>query len=369
MNFHVVPDLLSAYGTLLDRNGDNLSGVSAHFSRTMTFTSTDGAWIQTVIDAHDALVARTSDSLVRGRDALETSAGELTRTADYYRTTDQASAANLDATYPSAGRPYVGPTGETRTQQPGGTPHGANQDVEDPLRYLEDPGKPAEFSEGPMKILSVASDYMSPAWWINQVINDLWGFNPLEYVTRYLIGDWESFARCGLVWEQLSKAAGAVGRNVHNGLTWVSAGWQGHAADAAVAYFDYTHQALASHHDVFHEYYKVYYDVASDVWLCAKTVADFLKSMMDLIISIGLKVLAAWALSPTGIGAGISWGLAAYDCWRVLELWGKATEVLSITQMSINAFAAFCLTPTPDTINALKALPMPANDYNHPGVA
>jgi uncharacterized protein YukE len=368
MNFQVDPDLLSAYGTLLSRNGNSLSQASSHLSLQMRLTSADGVWIKTVVDAHEALMARMSESLGRGRDALETSAGEITRTADYYRSTDQTVAANLDATYPGSPRPYVGPPGETGTQAPGGNPHGANQDVEDPLQYLVCPATPAEFSEGPWKIVNTASDLISPTWWINQVINFLWGFNPLEYVGRYMIGDWEGFARCALVWEQLSKTIGATGRNIHNGLTWVSDGWHGHAADAAVAYFDYTDQALASHRDAFHEYHNVYYDVASDVWLCAKTLADSLKAIGDLLISIGLKFLSAKALSPTGVGAQALYALAAYDCWRAMQIWTKVLDVIGKTQLVINGFASFCLTPTPDTINAIKVMRMPANDYNHPGV-
>jgi hypothetical protein len=333
----------------------------------MTLSSTDGVFIKTLVDAHEALVARTSESLARGHDALETSGSELAKTADYYRSTDRAVAANLDATYPGSPRPYVGPPGETRTQAPGSTSNGANDDVEDPLQYLVCPATPEEFSD-PLKYLNLASDLVSPTQWMNEVIDIMWGFNPLDYVMGHLVGDWEGFARCALVWEQMSKAAGAVDRNVHNGLTWVSAGWEGRAADAAVAYFDYTDQALASHRDVFHEYYKVYYDVASDVWLGVKTLADLLKAIGDYLISIGLKFLAAKALSPTGVGGQALLALAAYDCWRVMELWAKVLEVLGKTQIVINGFAAFCLTPTPDTINAVKVMRMPANDYDHPAV-
>jgi len=220
-----------------------------------------------------------------------------------------------------------------------------------------------------LKILSVAGDLISPTWWVNEVINFVWGFNPLEYVTQQLVGDWEGFARCAQVWEQLGKATGAIGQNVRNGLTWVSAGWQGRAADAAVGYFDHTQQALVSTGELFHEYYRVYYDVATDVWLGAKAIADFLKTMSDIVISLGFKLLSAKALSPTLIGAQILWGIAAYDIYRVLNLWDDVMKVVGKVQLVLNGFAAFALTPTPDTINRLKALRMPANEYDHPGVA
>lgn len=369
MSFQVSPDLLSSYGQLLDRAGQHQAGVNAHFSQYMVLTDTSGAWIQTIVDAHDALVARTAEALSHGRNVLDASASELTKTAEYYRSTDQTSAANLDATYPGSARPPVDPPGETATQAPGGNPHGANHDVENPLRSVRCPETPAEFSEGPLKILSVAGDFISPSWWINEAINFVWGFNPLEYVTRHVAGDWESFARCALVWEQLGNATDAIGKNVHNGLTWVSDGWQGNAADAAVGYFDHTQQALASTGELFHEYYRVYYDVASDVWLGAKSIADLLKVASDKLISVGLKLLSAKALSPTGVGAQILWGLVAYDIFRLLNLWSDVLDVVGKVQLVVAGFAAFALTPTPDTINRLKALRMPANEYNHPGVA
>lgn len=81
---------------------------------------------------------------------------------------------------------------------------------------------------------------MSPSWWLNQVLNDTIGFNPLKDVIDWAIGDWEGFARCAVVWEHMSKATGAIGENVKCGLTRLAADWQGRAADAAVHYFDYT---------------------------------------------------------------------------------------------------------------------------------
>jgi len=101
MSFQVAPDLLAAYSQLVDRAGQHQSRVNEHFSQHMVLSSTSGAWIQTIVDAHDSLVARTAEALPHGRNVLDASASELAKTAEYYRTTDHASAANLDATYPA----------------------------------------------------------------------------------------------------------------------------------------------------------------------------------------------------------------------------------------------------------------------------
>lgn len=119
MDFSVDPGQLRAYSKLLERNSGYLAQIKAHFDGEMVLESSDGVWIQTIIDAHDALVARTTDSFAGGVEALAASATELNTVAGYYESTDQAAAANLDASMPSVDRPDVGPPGESHTQAPG----------------------------------------------------------------------------------------------------------------------------------------------------------------------------------------------------------------------------------------------------------
>lgn len=331
--------------------------------------STDGALMQLLVGAHDATVSRMSDSVYRGFNAMGDSGAELARTAEYYQRTDQRSAAQLDGTYPVPARPSVDPPNPYKPPvmdgKQGPAHSNASTDVVDPARFLNAPGQPQEFTD-PMKLFNVASDFLSPTWWINQVLNDTIGVNPLEFISHHFIGDWEGFARCGLVWENASKATGAIGENIKYGLSWLAADWQGNAADAAVHYFDYTRRALDSHRDVFHRLHEKYLEVARGVWNCARSLADLLKALLDKAIIAGLAVLAGWLTSWTGVGAGISWTFAAYECKRIVDLWGDATRLISGTQAAIEGFVGFLQSQDAQVLQEIQPVPMPATDYQHP---
>jgi hypothetical protein len=302
MGFAVQPEALARFAALVERNGINLSLTNVHLSAETKLGNTDGLWLQHLVDAHIPTVDRMLSSLFQAFHTMGGSADELVRTADHYRNVDQAAEANLDATYPASQRPpieapQVTPT--TRRGQQGPFEARAGDDIKDPLAFLTDPGTPSDFSD-PMQLFNAIGDYLSPTWWMNQVLNDTIGVNPMEFVNQHLVGDWKGFARCAMVWEQLSKATGAIGDNVNHGLRWLAADWQGQAGDAAVYYFDYMGKSLLSHRDVFQVLHDKYREIARDVWLASKTLADIIKMIMDLVVVAGLAVLAGWGCPGPG---------------------------------------------------------------------
>jgi len=180
MGFAVKPDAVAKYATLIERNGLNLSLTKVHLSAETTLGNTDGLWIQHLVDAHTQTVERMSNSLFEGFHVMGESADELKRTADHYRTMDRAAAADLDATYPASRRPPIDrPVPVEVTTRDGGRqgpyePAVAGDDVADPLAFLTEPGTPSEFSD-PLALFNAMGDYLSPTWWINQVLNDTIG--------------------------------------------------------------------------------------------------------------------------------------------------------------------------------------------------
>lgn len=369
MSFQVNPDTAASYGSLVERNSINLARANSHLLEHMQLGSTDGALMQMLVGPHDQTVTRISDSINRGFNTMEDSSEELKRTADYYRRTDQRSATELDGTYPASARPAVDPPNPYKPPvmdgRAGPAQSNAATDVADPRQYLTVPARPEEFTD-PVKLFNVVSDFLSPTWWMNQVLSDTIGLNPLEFVTDIFIGDWEGFARCALLWDNLSKATGAIGENVRYGLAWLAADWQGQAADAAVHYFDYTRQALDSHRDVLHRLHEKYLDVARGLWNCARAVADTLKAILDNVIVAGLAVLAGVLTSWTGVGAAISWGFAAYECYRILKLWGDATKLISAAQAIVEGFVGALQSKEAGTLDEIRPIPLPATDYQHP---
>jgi uncharacterized protein YukE len=371
VRFSVRPEALDDYAKLVERNGINLSLANVHLAGESRLENTEGLWIQHLVEAHTQTVDRMLGSLSQGFHQLGASADELVRTAAHYHSGDQASAANLDSTYPGSPRPPIGAPGPVITQRPGEegpTEANAGDDIRNPLAHLTEPRDPPDFSD-PMALFNTMGDYLSPTWWINQVLNDTIGVNPIEYVNQVVVGDWSGFARCGTMWAQLASAADDIGDNLDNGLRWLAADWQGKAGDAAMHYFDYAGKALRSHADVFRVLHDKYVEVARGVWLCSRTLADIIKAIMDTALVAGLAVLAAATLSWTGIGAGISWSVAAWQCSRILKLWGEASAAIATTQTLITGFVGMATSPDDVTLREITPLPMPAVDYDHPGAA
>lgn len=370
MSFAVAPEALTRYAALVERNGNSLSQANGYLNTETKLVNTDGLWLQHLVDAHNETVNRMSGYLVQGSHTMGASADELAKAGIHYRTADQAAQASLDATYPPSRRPSIEePVGvpATRHGQQGPVEAQAGDDVKDPLTFLTEPGTPSDFSD-PLAWFNAVGDYASPSWWINQVLNDTIGVNPIDYVNQLVVGDWKGFATCATVWGQLAKAVDAIGDNVNNGLRWLAADWQGNASDAAVEYFDRTGKALLSHRDVFEFLHDKYREVARDVWLGAKTLADIIKMIMDEAVVLGLTAAAGWALSVTGVGAGVSWGIGAFQYMRIIDLWGDATNTIARVQAAITTFVTLCTTPDSITFSEVNPLPIPLADYNHPGV-
>ncbi|GAB3447558.1 hypothetical protein [Actinophytocola sediminis] len=369
MDFLVRPDALDKYAKLVERNGINLALTNVHLADNSRLANTEGGWIQHLVDAHEQTVDRMLSSVSQGFHQLGASTEELTRTAAHYRSVDHASAANLDTTYPGAPRPAIGAPAPVPAQRPDvqGPFHAVGgDDIHNPLVHLTEPGDPPDFSD-PMALFNIMGDYLSPTWWINQVLNDTIGVNPMEEINKVVVGDWKGFARCGSMWAQLAAAADDIGDNLDNGLRWLGADWHGKAGDAALHYFDNAGKALHSHAEVFRAFHDRYVEVARDVWLCSKTLADIIKLIMDTAIVAGLAVLAGGALSWTGVGAGISWSFAAWECKQILDLWGEATNVISRAQMVITGFVGMVTSPDETELREITPLPMPAVGYDHPG--
>ncbi|CRK59622.1 hypothetical protein [Alloactinosynnema sp. L-07] len=368
MEFKVEPETVRRCGDQISRNGHAMWDVRAHLDAHLHLGSTAGLWLQTLSGAHHETRDRMSLGLSRAAQALEGSGVELGKSADYYAATDRTSAANLDRQYRGSARPYIDSPGSYRPPHLDGKagPYtaGTGIDVTDPRSSLNPPQQPQEFTD-PVKLFNVVSDFLSPTWWINQVLDDTIGCNPLEFVTDQLIGDWEGFAKCAIVWESLSRSADAISENIDYGLRWLSQDWHGQAADQAVAYLDRLRRAIDSHRDILRRLHGKYLDVARGVWNCARALADLLKMILDNVIVAGIAVMAAAYLSWTGVGAGISLAVAALECANIMRLWGNATQLISNTQAAIEGFVGFLQSQEADTLDELTPMAIP-EAYDHP---
>lgn len=368
MEFKVEPQTVRRCGEQVGRNGQIMWQVRSHLETHLQLGSTAGLLLQTLSGAHHETRDRISLSLAQGAQALQDSGVEFAKTADYYEATDRTAAANLDRQYDGSARPQVESPAAYRPPHLDGQagPHasGVGVDVADASSALRAPQRPAEFTD-PMKFFNVVGDFLSPTWWINQVLNDTIGCNPLKFVAEHLIGDWEGFATCAIEWRILSDSADALSENIEYGMRWLAQDWQGQAADHAIAHLDRVRLAIDSHRDVLRRLHDKYLDVARGVWNAARALADLLKMLLDNIIIIGITMMAGTFLSWTGVGAGISWALCALECANIVRLWGDATKLISTTQTAIEGFVGFLQSQEADTLDEIHPKAMPGT-YSHP---
>ena len=108
-----------------------------------------------------------------------------------------------------------------------------------------------------------------------------------------------------------------------------------------------------------------YQSVAAGMQEMATAVASILEQLLDKLISMGIKALAATATSETVIGGLFFGGWAAYDAYRATRLWTQALEwhgrALTASQALVGLCAGYL-----GALRDLDSITLP-NAYDHPG--
>lgn len=232
--------------------------------------------------------------------------------------------------------------------------------------HLVPPGKPAEFQD-PLAILNAISDGLSPSWWLNEVFAATIGFNPIQEVTQWVIGDWESFARCAKAYESLGKCLNSVGDSLKGGLGTLDSGWQGNAADAAHVYFQDLAKAIGDKQQDLQELHDEYMKAARGIWEFAKGAGDLIKEILDMAIIAAVEIAAGAALSWTGVGMAIAWALAALECVAIVKAWASVVGLINKTQMIVYMAHGFGMRVA-GTLGNPTSIPFPETTYSHPAV-
>jgi hypothetical protein len=104
MGFKVVPDDLEAYGKLIDRAGQDALQGKEYLNRHGNITVDSQGLFTRPFDFHGSLLSDVANVFGRLHSLLDASSRELNRSAGYYRATDQAEAAKVDAVQPPSKR-------------------------------------------------------------------------------------------------------------------------------------------------------------------------------------------------------------------------------------------------------------------------
>jgi hypothetical protein len=237
-------------------------------------------------------------------------------------------------------------------------------DVAEPASHLKAPGKPDEF-HSPFELLNQASDLISPTYWVNEILNAATGFNPMDKAKEYFAGDWESYAKCGVVWENLGKLCADIAKNIDAGNGELDATWDGNSADAAFNYF----KALADRCDELQsdlDTLKTQYGIVSHgVWSTAEAVGAILGQIGDMAATAAISAAAGTLLSWTGWGAAVGYGLAAVEILRIIDLWGDATKLVNEAQLITNGAVGVLETVGGELSGKLHNFPLPGGAYDN----
>jgi hypothetical protein len=367
MGFSVDTTALAGLPGLLDRVADD-----ARASRAYAVTHTDlrggEGLLNLVLGTHRELVSRVE----RFFGAVEADFADRMSTRvrvaiNYYRRTDAAAAAALDATLP-AGRPAAAPAMI-------GAPPGSFADLAEPQAALvPPPDHSAAFD-----FERLFPPLLSPAGMSREVIWTVTGFgvklgvcdrpiDPYIEFVRPFAGDWAGFRACADVFDRLGTASERMGWNVYGGAVGAGASWRGNASDGCYAALMAGERALSGAENPLRMLSRRYKTVADKTHDVAGKVAGLLVEAVDYALMAVLAMGLAGATAKTVIG-GIAFSALAIErvircvetLHRVALFVKAATEIVLLGMTAAKGFNVIAPNLTLPTLPAAApALPQSA---------
>ncbi|MCG5446206.1 hypothetical protein NIE79_004774 [Micromonospora sp. NIE79] len=358
MTLVVQPDALVGFARQVDRAAADVWEIRSYLNRHAE-VATGGEALHIAKASHEHAVEVLNATLNRLACLLENSAPELRVSADYYRATDLAAADGLDRTLPGEFDRCITALEMEVASNPC-TP--ANfVDSRDVRGQLDSPGE----AQNPSNALGWM-DYASPSSWINQVLDDVFGFDPIGEIQNRVSGDGEALARMAPVVDNIGRALHELAYNVQSGTTTLRPFWRGVAGDGAFQYFTTTANVVADLREPLGEISKAYLELADAVWSAGESLGGVVKGIIDAAIITSVSAVAGTATSATGIGAVVGYGLAAAEVANMFRLWGEATRLCQHIAAAVLVFRTALVRILNDLDTAaLPALP-DGGRYDHP---
>ncbi|NES13258.1 MULTISPECIES: hypothetical protein [Micromonospora] len=358
MTLHVEPDALVGFARQVDRAANDVWEIRGYLNR-YADVATGGEQLQIAKASHEHAVEVINGTLNRLACLLENSAPELRASAGYYRTTDLTAADRLDRTLPTAVDRCITPLELELANNPCVPANFV--DPRDVRGHLDAPGE----AKNPSNALGWM-DYISPASWLNEVFDHVFGFDPIGEIQNKVSGDWEALAQMAPVVDNIGAALHDLAYNLQSGTITLHPLWQGIAGEGAFRYFTTTANAVADLHAPLGSVSKAYLDMADAVWSAGEALGGVVKSLIDAAIIAGVAAAAGTITSETGIGAVVGYGLAAAEVANMFRLWGEATKLCQQIAAAVLVFRAILTRELSDLdAVALPALP-DGGRYDHP---
>lgn len=293
----------------------------------------------------------------------------LNKTADYYRHTEHAVAARVDATYPEVpSKLSQRDLTESRYEELTGRPLATYNfvDAVDATSVLKEP-ESAELSAFESFEMNPGGvfDYLSPSSAALHVVQLIVHHDPLQWFTEWFAGDWKKTYEYGNVLENIGTMMGAVSTNMHRGVNELRETWMGNAADAAYKYFDDLAAAVGEQQGLLADLGRKYKVISMGILRMQDTALSLVRGMLDAALVGALAAAGGAATAETGVGALAGGLIAGVEAVRIWEIWERAKMIPDKATLSVNGFIGFLQAAT-STMTHFGRHPLPATGYRSP---
>ncbi len=213
----------------------------------------------------------------------------------------------------------------------------------------------------------MGGNFISPAYYISQVLEKITGMDVFEWASSRVVGDWGAVRRA-------ADAAGNLSRfnaQYHDAVKgdWkntVSESWQGNAAASAQSYFDNLAGAVKFQVRSLQEMEHHLTNIANSMADLTTALGDILQELVDLAIVAAIEAAVASAdpepITKAGAIAALSLTVVRIGL-AINKMWSKiGIAYVAVTGMGSAALHLVSQT-TPDSLP-----PLPQSTYDHPGV-
>ncbi|MCA6091739.1 hypothetical protein LE181_06105 [Streptomyces sp. SCA3-4] len=240
-------------------------------------------------------------------------------------------------------------------------------DAAEPTAFLARPKVPEEFFD-PLIAITAAGDVFSPGGWFLKLAELMLPTDPVEWAQEQLVGDWKAYAACSQAWRNAGRACGAIARNVEAGSKRIDATWDGHAAEAAIDYFEALRKNLDDVQGALDTMAEEYRVVTESIARTGQAIGGCISAIIDALVSISVTTAASTALGWTGGAAALGYALGAMEVQVILKEWERMSLLVNAAQLAMNTSYSVMGRTGGEILARVHALPVPRASYDHPAV-
>lgn len=391
MSFKVSPGAVSSYGSVISKQADHQAEAISYLDKHVAVSVPEDSdrLIVPAENFNPAILDIVRDAMTRAETFFEDSGAALKDTADYYKETDEESAAELDATYTEGERIHV--------TYPGGP---QNVDIrhpfeqKDPTEQLTEPAEPGGapeaykglFDQGPFDGLN---NLVSPSYQVRQLLIAGWGIDPVQEAADKLTGDWKEFAKSAKACESLADFYADTFVNIAQ-YTVLPYYWQGNAADMAMLYFVKAGMSFVNDDSVAEPLYSTqegsvystpaywgyywalkllgeeYKKMSSEVSALAGAIVGIISAILDdatwAIIALAGTAIMSWTGVAAALGGGFTTIMMTSIGFKILEYSDNMGKIKTAVDLFTGMDAR-----DGSPLTSLSGLELP-KPYSHPGL-